>query len=104
MRRNRKRGQTSSPGEILPDILRQIERKAGGPLPVVAAKWAEAVGEEIARHTSPVYFRSGRLTVEVDDSVWLAELARFHRGRMIKVVNESMGREVIKEISLRPKR
>ena len=104
MRGRKRRGETSSPREILPEILRKIERKAGGPLPLVAAKWDEAVGEEVGRHTEPVYFRSGKLTVEVDDGVWLAELARFHRGRMIKAVNESMGREVIKEISFRPKR
>ena len=73
MREQQRNRKTLHMGELLPQVLERIEKKAGGKLPVIAAKWPEIMGEEVARHTVPVQLQGGRLTIEVDDSVWMAE-------------------------------
>ena len=103
MREEKRRGKTRSIADVVPQVLERIERKSGGKLPLIAAKWAEIVGEEVARHTVPVSMSNKRLTVEVDDGVWMAELSRFHRKRTIEAVNNSFDKRVIKDISFRPK-
>ena len=104
MREQDRHKKTLHLGELLPRVLERIEKKAGGRLPVIAAKWQEIVGEEVARHTVPVQLQNGRLTIEVDDSVWMAELSRFHRGRMIDAVNGAFEKKSISTMSFRPKK
>jgi predicted nucleic acid-binding Zn ribbon protein len=94
---------TVAVGELLPEILEKIEKKSGGKLAHILAKWPEIVGDEVARHTLPVFLRDERLGVEVDDSVWLAELSRFHRRRMIEAVNRSFGKQIISDMRFRPR-
>jgi hypothetical protein len=104
MRSGEKRGKTKQIGEVIPALLGRIEKKAGGKFAMLAGSWPEVVGEEVGRHTEPVYMRGGRLTIEVDDAVWMAELSRFHRGRIIEAVNSGIGERVIQEVLFRPKR
>ena len=103
MRKEERRRKTLPIADILPRILEKIERKSGGKLPVIVVEWVEIVGEEVARHTEPVSMNNKRLIVEVDDSVWMAELSRFHRKRMVEAVNNKFGKEIIRDIIFRPK-
>ena len=102
MREGKRRRVSVAVGELLPEILEKIEKKSGGRLPRILSKWPGIVGYEVARHTTPVLLRGKRLAVEVDDGVWMAELSRFHRRRIIEAVNRSFGEEVITEIRFRP--
>jgi hypothetical protein len=102
-RRNVKRGKTTSIADALSRVLDEISRKAGGKLPLIAAKWAEMVGEQVANHTTPSALRGKKFTVEVDDSVWMAELARFHKRRIIDAVNHNLGGAIVDDIVFRPK-
>ncbi len=43
-------------------------------LAAVQGGWAEAVGEQLAAVATPVSERSGTLTIECADSVWMQEL------------------------------
>ena len=43
-------------------------------LAAVQATWAQAVGEQLAAVATPVSARSGTLTIECADSVWVQEL------------------------------
>jgi hypothetical protein len=36
--------------------------------------WAAAVGKKIASHARPAFLENGRLTVDVEDAVWQAQL------------------------------
>lgn len=98
------RGNTIAVGEILPQIIRQISSNAGGFLPVILCKWEEIVGTAVASHTRPSSLRGRKLYIEVDDSVWMAELARFHKKRIIDAINHNLEGKITEEIIFIPKR
>jgi hypothetical protein len=60
----------------------------------VAAAWPEAVGPDIARHTSGVFLRDGELVAYVDSPVWAAELSAMGEP-LRKVVNTALGEELV---------
>lgn len=99
-----KRGSTTAVGDILPQVMKEISKKAGGFLPLILSKWTEMVGEAVAGHTQPVSLKGKKLYIEVDDSVWMAELARFHRRRIIDAVNHNLEDKIAEEIIFLPKR
>ena len=103
-RKEPKRGKTKAMGDVLPLLIEKISKKVGGMLPVIILRWEETVGEQVARHTTPTALRGKKLTVEVDDSVWMAELARFHKRRILDSVNHRLEGAIVDEIIFRPKR
>lgn len=98
------RGGTVAVGDILPQIIRQISSKAGGFLPVILCKWEEIVGTAVANHTKPSSLKGKNLYIEVDDSVWMAELSRFHKRRIIDSINHNFEGKIIEEVIFIPKR
>jgi len=103
-RKEPQRGETTAVGDILPRLIKGISKKAGGFLPLIATKWKEIVGEQVANHTTPASLTGTKLIIEVDDSVWMAELARFHKRRIIDAINHDLEGKITDEISFRPKR
>jgi hypothetical protein len=103
-REKKKRGKTATISDILPQIIEAISKKAGGRLPLIAVKWSEIVGEQVANHTTPSGLRGKQLMIDVDDSVWMAELARFHKRRIMDAVNHNLEGAIVNEIIFRPKR
>lgn len=97
-------GKTVTTGDILPEILKKIEKKAGGKLAVLSATWGELVGEDVSRHTEPCYLRGRRLSVEVDDSIWMSELSRFHKRTMIEAINKGLEEDILDNIVFRLKK
>lgn len=61
---------------------------------VLARDWLEVVGPAVARHTRPGRMLAGRLVVYVDNSVWLSELARVHRRRMLSNLQARFGKRI----------
>lgn len=59
--------------------------------------WEQVVGDSISRHTSPLRVISGIMTVAVDSSVWLQELA-LQREEIRKRLNARIGDDVVKDI------
>ena len=64
--------------------------------------WRDAVGDEIARHATPIDFNHGVVTVEVDSSVWVNEL-KFMKAKLIAGLNEKLGMKKVKDILFRAK-
>lgn len=60
--------------DILPGVYRDGKADAEREFDLVVSYWTAAVGRRVAAHARPVYFGRGRLTVEVDDAVWLKQL------------------------------
>lgn len=91
---------TKKPRQIK-DILAMTFRYYNIPIDVEEAKvfnsWAEIVGESISSHCLPSIVKKGRLYVEVDSPVWRHQL-NFMKNEIIKKLNKSAGKEVIKEI------
>jgi predicted nucleic acid-binding Zn ribbon protein len=59
-------------------------------LAAVQAAWAEAVGEGLAAHATPVSERRGEVTVECADAVWAQELDLM-QGRLLESLREQLG-------------
>ncbi len=67
----------------------------------LAALWAGTVGEEVARHTEPLYLRDGRLVVATSSSVWAQSLDLM--GEQLRgALNDALGDDVVREIRFRP--
>lgn len=62
--------------------------------------WKKAVGPAVARHACPVALRGTKLTVIVDNSAWMQQLA-FLVPEIMENINRAMGRNAITEIALK---
>jgi len=62
--------------------------------------WEEAVGEQIARLTTPLRVREGTIFVEVQSHVHAQELSML-KERYIKKINELLGEERVRDIRFR---
>jgi predicted nucleic acid-binding Zn ribbon protein len=59
-------------------------------LAAVQAAWAQAVGEQLAEAAAPVSERSGTLTIECSDSVWVQELDLM-QAQLLERLREELG-------------
>jgi len=60
--------------------------------------WNAVVGQDIARHTRPRSFQEGRLIVSVDSSVWLAQINRYFKTRILEKLNRELGKPMVKKL------
>jgi predicted nucleic acid-binding Zn ribbon protein len=67
----------------------QMARKMGD----VFGRWAEAVGDAVAAHVTPVKLDGTKLIVEVDDPAWATQL-RFLEGTVKQRLLEVAGAEI----------
>lgn len=63
-------------------------------------RWPEVVGEQIAAHTRPDQIRFKKLSLIVENSVWLQQLT-FLKPTLLKKINEAAGGEIVSDIVLR---
>ncbi len=64
----------------------------------VQAAWADAAGEQVARHCEPVSEKAGVLTVRCDSGVWAAELSMMST-RLLESLNAARpGRTPLRDI------
>ncbi|HEX2129440.1 MAG TPA: DUF721 domain-containing protein [Solirubrobacterales bacterium] len=79
----------------LADALRSVRTRVEPetPLAAVQGAWAEAVGEEIARHARPVAERDGTVTVACDAATWAQELDLL-QSELLERLRAELGEEV----------
>ena len=56
----------------------------------VFGRWAELVGDEVARHVTPESFTDGVLGVRTDSTAWAAQL-KYLAPSLVKRLNEELG-------------
>lgn len=66
----------------------------------IFGQWEKTVGEAIAGHARPAGLRGRKLTVAVDSSVWMQELA-LRKPDIIEKINAALGKDTIQSIVLR---
>jgi predicted nucleic acid-binding Zn ribbon protein len=64
-----------------------------------AGRWRELAGEDIARHTTKLYYRKGTLHVQLDSAVWRQELAYQQQAILLRL-NEAAGKVVFTALRL----
>lgn len=90
----------------LPDALHELLRKTEAAYPdrahLVWEHWEEAVGAELAKRSSPLELRRGRLVVAVSSAPWMQQLS-FLREQLREALNAAVGQEIVREIRFRVK-
>ncbi|MBK7945495.1 MAG: DUF721 domain-containing protein [Flavobacteriales bacterium] len=66
----------------------------------IKAWWPELAGPMIARHTTAITLRAGRLTIAVDSAPLRQELT-FMRAEIAARINERAGKDVVSEVLVR---
>jgi len=66
----------------------------------VLGRWKKAVGTVIARHAQPRSVHGRKLTIIVDSPAWMQQLSML-KPDIVEQVNRSLGREVIRDITLK---
>lgn len=81
----------------LPTVLKTLESKYKDDAHKIWELWDNAIGPELAKRVRPHKFRSGKLTVAVDGSAWLGQIA-FIAPQMIEAINASIGKALVTSI------
>ena len=66
----------------------------------LVGSWENVMGAMIAKHTTDIYIKHQQLFVTLDSSALRNELI-LAKSKIVKMLNDSVGREVINEIVLR---
>lgn len=62
--------------------------------------WEEVMGKMIAKHTKEIFIRQQQLVVTLDSAALRNELS-LAKTKIIKMMNDAVGREIIDEIILK---
>ena len=73
-------------GDILDRAVVKPARRVRSLIGKARKKWVKVAGRETAVHSRPRTFRRGLLTMEVDSSALLAELAGYRRKELIRAL------------------
>jgi predicted nucleic acid-binding Zn ribbon protein len=87
-------------GNVLPPVLKKLGLSAQVWLQEAQERWPELVGKAVAAHTRVGRFFRGHVVVYVDSSVWLAELSRGGKAKMLANLREAYGSDVVRSLSL----
>ncbi|MEM6631271.1 MAG: DUF721 domain-containing protein [Bacteroidota bacterium] len=61
--------------------------------------WESLMGKPVATHTEKIWFEKGTLYVKISSSIWRQELSMAHK-EIRKIVNESIGKELVREVKI----
>lgn len=87
------------------DVLQRLFENSKSPLAdgylrwKLENQWASVVGPTLAKHSRPIQYMKGTLTVEVTNSVWLNEI-RFLLDDIKNKVNQHQGSNWVDRIQL----
>jgi len=83
------------------DAIRNEQKLKKGLLKARIVKlWKELWGEHINSYTQSVYFENGKLTVYLTSSTLREEINR-NKIKIIKKMNEELGKDIIKSLILK---
>ncbi len=88
-------------GDVLPKVLADLRIDRRRAEAEVVKVWNHALEPDIIAHAQPTGLRKGTLFVSVDSSAWLCEIVRHRRKEIVKRLQHSFGRDLIKKLSFR---
>jgi hypothetical protein len=90
----------SSIGDILGQIIQTNKLESGLNQVSVVDAWKNLMGNGVNNYTRNVTLRNSTLYVELTSAVLREELS-YGKDKIIKMINEELGKEVVKEVVLR---
>jgi hypothetical protein len=88
-------------GDVLPKVTAELHLDTRRAEAEVVKVWNSLIDPNIVAHAQPVGLRKGTLLVNVDSSVWLAEIVRYRRKEILDRLQHSFGKNLIQRISFR---
>ena len=86
--------------DILKTVFEKLEGEKTFTREDIEERWKEIIGETGFKHSRPVVFRKGILSVRVDNSVWLQELSMKKR-KILKGLQRELGKDKISDIQFK---
>lgn len=86
---------------LIASFVREHSLRSGGGYAQVFDAWNEAVPEMIRSHATPVRFRGGVLTVEVNSTTQMQELKNFTGENYRRKANKRLGNKTIQRIAFK---
>jgi predicted nucleic acid-binding Zn ribbon protein len=87
--------------KLIPHLMKKLGLEQRLHQSQVFFLWQQIVGADVARHAQPVALRKGTLVVAVDHPVWLQELSRYHKPLLLQKVQNSIGKQAVRDIVFR---
>jgi hypothetical protein len=94
-----KRGELKNISKIIEDVFSQKHFRIGIDNIKVQDAWVKTMGKNIQKYTYKVYYKKGILYVKLKSSVLKEELT-FEKVKIIKLINNELGKEYIKDMEL----
>ncbi|MDB3873911.1 DUF721 domain-containing protein [Flavobacteriaceae bacterium] len=94
-----KRGELKNISKIIKDVFSQKHFRIGIDNIKVQDAWVKTMGKNIQKYTYKVYYQKGILYVKLKSSVLKEELT-FEKVKIIKLINNELGKEYIKDMEL----
>lgn len=94
-----KRGGLKNISKIIEDVFSQKHFRIGIDNIKVQDAWVKTMGKNIQKYTYKVYYQKGILYVKLKSSVLKEELT-FEKVKIIKLINNELGKEYIKDMEL----
>jgi hypothetical protein len=88
-------------GSVMPFVLKDLRIDSRRAEAEIVKVWNDLIDPTIIAHAQPAGLTKGTLFVNVDSSVWLAEIVRYRRKEILDRLQHSFGRDVIARISFR---
>jgi predicted nucleic acid-binding Zn ribbon protein len=88
-------------GEVLPALLKDLRMEARQGEAEIIKVWNSLLDPVVTAHAQPANLHKGTLFVNVDSSVWLAEIVRYRRKEILERLQNSFGKSVVQKISFR---
>jgi len=96
-----KRRNNDSPiGDVLKQIISSNKLQPGMDQVSVKDAWKNLMGNGVNTYTRNIMLKGSTLYVELNSAVLREELS-YGKDKIIKMINEELGREVVKEVVLR---
>lgn len=85
--------------EVIDDLLEAYKLRSRFNQKKIIHSWERIMGKTIANRTDAVFFKDEKLIVKLNSSVLREELS-FSKNKIIQLLNEDIGEEVVKEVML----
>lgn len=96
----KRHGEHISIGDILKDMIGHGKLQKGLDKVSVRDAWFDVLGEAIAKYTTDVKLERDTLYVQLSSSVLREELS-YGKEKIIKLLNDALGKEIVKKLVLR---
>ena len=88
-------------GAVVARVVKRVSGAGARAAEQIEAAWKEVVSDRVWAHTRPVGIRRGVVTIEVDNSVLLQELAAFEKALLVEGLRARVNRVYVEDLRFR---